>query len=125
MPKAADELFDDFFFNYAANRKLQLKRTTWPFIGPDRIRERCGRKSHSRGKALPREHEAGAWDSHLNCSEEDKVDKLREREVRGLVETCRKFPGVKPLIITFNQKDKISYDGMIIEAIPAVEFFTA
>ena len=22
MPKAADELFDDFFFNYAANRKL-------------------------------------------------------------------------------------------------------
>ena len=49
----------------------------------------------------------------------------REREVRGLVETCRKFPGVKPLIVTFNQKDKISYDGMIIEAIPAVEFFTA
>ena len=30
MPKAADELFDDFFFNYAANRKLQLKRTNWP-----------------------------------------------------------------------------------------------
>ena len=49
----------------------------------------------------------------------------REREVRGLVETCRKFPEVKPLIVTFNQKDKISYDGMIIEAIPAVEFFTA
>lgn len=49
----------------------------------------------------------------------------REREVRGLVETCRKFPGVKPLIVTFNQKDKISYDGMIIKAIPAVEFFTA
>ena len=49
----------------------------------------------------------------------------REREVRGLVETCRKFPGVKPLIVTFNQKDKISYDGMIIETIPAVEFFTA
>ena len=49
----------------------------------------------------------------------------REREVRGLVETCRKFPGVKPLIVTFNQKDKISYNGMIIEAIPAIEFFTA
>lgn len=30
MPKAADELFDDFFFNYAANRKLQLNRTNWP-----------------------------------------------------------------------------------------------
>lgn len=48
----------------------------------------------------------------------------REREVRGLVETCKKFPGVKPLIVTFNQKDKISYDEMIIEAVPAVEFFT-
>ena len=48
----------------------------------------------------------------------------REREVRGLVETCKKFEGVKPLIVTFNQKDKISYGGMIIEAIPAVEFFT-
>ncbi|MGN0730605.1 MAG: ATP-binding protein [Treponema sp.] len=47
----------------------------------------------------------------------------REREVRGLVETCKKFPGVKPLIVTFNQKDKISYDGMIIEAVPAVDFF--
>lgn len=48
----------------------------------------------------------------------------RVREVRGLVETCRKFPGVKPLIVTFNQNDKISYDGMIIDVVPAVEFFT-
>ena len=30
MPKAADELFDDFFFNFAANRKLQLKRIHFP-----------------------------------------------------------------------------------------------
>lgn len=30
MPKAADELFDDFFFNYAANRKLQRERTDFP-----------------------------------------------------------------------------------------------
>lgn len=30
MPKTADELFDDFFFNYAANRKLQAKRTVFP-----------------------------------------------------------------------------------------------
>lgn len=30
MPKAADELFDDFFFNYAANRRLQMKRTLFP-----------------------------------------------------------------------------------------------
>lgn len=30
MPKAADELFDDFFFNFAANRKLQMKRVHFP-----------------------------------------------------------------------------------------------
>lgn len=30
MPKAADELFDDFFFNFAANRKLQIERTSFP-----------------------------------------------------------------------------------------------
>ena len=30
MPKAADELFDDFIFNFAANRKLQMKRVHFP-----------------------------------------------------------------------------------------------
>ncbi len=30
MPKAADELFDDFVFNFAANRKLQRKRISFP-----------------------------------------------------------------------------------------------
>jgi len=30
MPKAADELFDDFFFNFAANRSLQAKRIQFP-----------------------------------------------------------------------------------------------
>ena len=30
MPKAADELFDDFVFNFAANRKLQLTRVHFP-----------------------------------------------------------------------------------------------
>ena len=30
MPKAADELFDDFIFNYAANRRLQTDRTDYP-----------------------------------------------------------------------------------------------
>lgn len=30
MPKAADELFDDFIFNFAANRKLQLERISFP-----------------------------------------------------------------------------------------------
>lgn len=30
MPKAADELFDDFFFNFAANRKLQRQRIAFP-----------------------------------------------------------------------------------------------
>ncbi len=30
MPKAADELFDDFIFNFAANSKLQLERIQFP-----------------------------------------------------------------------------------------------
>lgn len=30
MPKAADELFDDFIFNFAANRKLQKERIVFP-----------------------------------------------------------------------------------------------
>ena len=30
MPKAADELFDDFIFNFGANRRLQLKRIQFP-----------------------------------------------------------------------------------------------
>lgn len=30
MPLAADELFDDFFFNYAASRKIQKERTNFP-----------------------------------------------------------------------------------------------
>lgn len=30
MSKAADELFDDFVFNFAANRKLQMKRVHFP-----------------------------------------------------------------------------------------------
>lgn len=30
MPKAADELFDDFLFNFIANRKLQMERISFP-----------------------------------------------------------------------------------------------
>ena len=30
MPRAADELFDDFLFNFAANRRLQMERVAFP-----------------------------------------------------------------------------------------------
>ena len=30
MPKAADELFDDFVFNFAANKRLQKERVVFP-----------------------------------------------------------------------------------------------
>lgn len=30
MPTTADELFDDFFFNFAASKKIQLSRTLFP-----------------------------------------------------------------------------------------------
>lgn len=32
MPKAADELFDDFFFNFSNNRKVQRERIQWPLV---------------------------------------------------------------------------------------------
>ena len=47
----------------------------------------------------------------------------REREVKGLIETVKKIPGVKPLIVTLKQKDKIAHEGITIDVIPAVEFF--
>ena len=33
IPKAADELFDDFFFNFASNRKFQMSRIQFPLMG--------------------------------------------------------------------------------------------
>ena len=35
IPEAADELFDDFIFNFAANRKLQMERTRFPLTVTD------------------------------------------------------------------------------------------
>ena len=35
MPTAADELFDDFFFNYAANINVQKARTIFPVVYED------------------------------------------------------------------------------------------
>ena len=32
MPKSADELFDDFIFNFSANKSLQLKRIVFPLV---------------------------------------------------------------------------------------------
>lgn len=48
MPKAADELFDDFFFNFAANRKLQLERTDFPLLTDDHGVTSTIEKSHWR-----------------------------------------------------------------------------
>ena len=32
MPMAAEELFDDFFFNFASNRRLQIERVRFPLV---------------------------------------------------------------------------------------------
>lgn len=45
-----------------------------------------------------------------------------EREVRGLVETLKKFPKVEGFIVTLNQNDKISFDGKLINVVSAVDF---
>lgn len=41
VPKAIDELFDDFFFNFAANNKLQRERIMFPLkkVNGDRVEE--------------------------------------------------------------------------------------
>lgn len=45
MPKAADELFDDFFFNFAANRKLQRERIVFPLpVTKENMTNRMNRK---------------------------------------------------------------------------------
>ncbi|EFM02165.1 MAG: DUF4348 domain-containing protein [Hoylesella marshii] len=51
MPKAADELFDDFIFNFAANRKLQINRITFPLPV-----ERDGTVSHLKKSQWKMEH---------------------------------------------------------------------
>ena len=51
MPKAADELFDDFIFNFAANRKLQLKRIEFPLPV-----DKFGKLSHLTKKNWRMEH---------------------------------------------------------------------
>lgn len=47
----------------------------------------------------------------------------REREIRGLALTCKKFPSLEGVIVTFNQKDTISFEGQKFKVISAVEFF--
>ena len=46
MPKAADELFDDFVFNFAANRKLQMSRINFPLpvYHNDKLKKQIGKK---------------------------------------------------------------------------------
>ena len=51
MPAAADELFDDFFFNYAASRKVQKERTVFPLPVNS-----WGKLSKIEEKAWKREH---------------------------------------------------------------------
>ena len=51
MPKAADELFDDFIFNFAANRKLQMKRIKFPLPV-----DRFGKLSYVKKKQWKMEH---------------------------------------------------------------------
>lgn len=48
MPKAADELFDDFIFNFAGSRRLQMKRIVFPLKVIDGDRETAVKKSEWR-----------------------------------------------------------------------------
>lgn len=45
-----------------------------------------------------------------------------QREVKGLVRTCKKFSLGKAYIVTMNQTDRISCDGKMIDVIPIEKF---
>ena len=49
-------------------------------------------------------------------------DENMERELRGVTATCRKFGIDRPMIVTFGQKDRISYDDMIVDVVDAKSF---
>ena len=51
LPQAADELFDDFLFNFAANKKLQLSRIVFPLPV-----ERNGKTEHVDKNSWRMEH---------------------------------------------------------------------
>lgn len=51
-------------------------------------------------------------------------DENREREVMGLVSTCRKLNLKNPLIVTLNQNDRIFHDGFIIDVVDAGLFLS-
>ncbi len=54
MPKAADELFDDFIFNFAASKALQMKRVRFPL--PVTFEQRPGRADSISRAAWKTEH---------------------------------------------------------------------
>ncbi|MCF6317738.1 MAG: ATP-binding protein [Proteobacteria bacterium] len=45
-------------------------------------------------------------------------DKTKKREIKGLVNACKKFGLDKGLIVTYNQEDEIVVDGINIKIIP-------
>ena len=51
VPKAADGLFDDFLFNFAANRKLQYSRIVFPLLA-----DYFGQETHIERKEWKMEH---------------------------------------------------------------------
>lgn len=55
-PKAMDELFDDFFFNFAANKKLQLTRIIFPLtVNKEGKKESIEKKSWSNERFFMRQ----------------------------------------------------------------------
>lgn len=45
MPTAADELFDDFFFNFAGSKKVQMKRINFPLVVVENAKKSLVEKS--------------------------------------------------------------------------------
>lgn len=50
-------------------------------------------------------------------------DPTKEREIKGLVESCQKFNLQTGMILTFNQSDEFDVDGIKVKVIPAWHYF--
>ncbi len=49
----------------------------------------------------------------------------RERELKGLAETCKRFNLSNALVVTFDQTDIASYDRMMAKIIDSKSFFVS
>ncbi len=67
--------------------------------------------------------EKGAVTSAIQVAAQLSDSKTREREIKGLVQTCQKFNLPEGSIITFDQIEQLEQDGIHVQIMPAWQCF--